>query len=305
MQRDEYTLQEINLAVGEGHKLNVVEWGNKASHTKIIFLHGGPGGSVKDKHKSAFNPELHHVIFFDQRGSGKSTPYGSLEDNTTEHLIGDISKIADHFNFDHFYLHGSSWGSALALAYALEHPKRVKGLIIGGVYTGSQAENDWIDKGFFKPFYPDVWDAYLERTPEEYRDNPSAYHFDKILNGNAEESKLSSYAYSHLEGDVIKLDDRLIPGNFEEYDPTSTQIEVHYTSQTCFMMDRHILDNAHKLTMPVWIVQGRYDMVCPPITAYELHSKIPNSKLYWTISGHAGEHENENIFRSILAELAS
>lgn len=303
MQRDNYTIQEKMLSVGDGHTLNAIEWGNKKSNVKIIFLHGGPGSQIKDKYKSAFNPELHHVVFFDQRGAGKSTPSGSLENNTTEHLVEDISKVADHFGFNHFYLHGSSWGSALALAYSLVHPKRVKGLVIGGVYTGSQSENDWIGKGRFKPFYPDVWDAYLDRTPEEYRDNPSAYHFDKILNGTPEEQKLSGYAYDCLESGVIKLDDRSIPEAFEDYDSSGIRLEVHYISQNCFMMDRHILDNAHQLTMPIWMVHGRYDMVCPPQTAYELHHRLSNSKLYWSISGHGTEHENENIFRAILAEL--
>ena len=292
------------LAAGDGHSLHVVDWGNAKSKTKVIFLHGGPGSSVKDKHKAAFNPERHHVIFFDQRGAGASAPTGSLKHNTTQDLIEDISKIAKKSGFTSFYLHGSSWGSTLALAYALEYPKKVRGLIIGGIFTGSRAESDWIDNGMFRSFYPDVWQAYLERTPEKYRDNPTAYHFDKALNGTATERKVSSYAYECLEAGVIKLDDRFTPDDFDEYDASKMQIEIHYLANKCFMLDRHILDNAHTLKMPIWIVQGRYDVVCPPSTAYELHHKAPNSKIYWTVAGHAHEHEGENVFRAIFEGIA-
>lgn len=304
MQKDSYTNKELMLDVGDGHKLFVIDWGNSEAKTKVIFLHGGPGGSVKDWHKAAFDPKIHHVIFFDQRGSGKSTPTGSLKNNTTQDLVEDISKIAKKFKFDTFYLHGSSWGSTLALAYSLAHPENVKGLVIGGVFTGSKAESDWIDNGEFKTFYPDVWQAYLERTPEKFRGNPTSYHFDKALNGKPKEQKASAYAYECLETGVIKLDDRFTPDNFDDYDQSKIRVEIYYLANNCFMLDRHILDSAHKLTMPVWIVQGRYDMVCPPMTAFELHQKLPNSKIYWTLAGHAHEHEGENVFRSIFEGIA-
>lgn len=303
MQNDPYINQTLSLEVGNGHTLYVVDWGNKEAATTFIFLHGGPGSRIQGKYRSAFDPLTQRVIFFDQRGCGLSTPYGSLEHNTTQDLISDISKIADHFQLDNFVLHGSSWGSTLALAYAVKHPRRVKALVIGGVFTGAKTEIDWLDQGRFKTFYPDVWREYLERTPEPHRENPSAYHFDKALHGNLEEQKASAYAYGCLEAGVIKLDDRFTPEDFAEYDPAGTRIEMHYMSHDCFMSDRYILDNTDKLTMPVHIVQGRYDMVCPPTAAYELHSKLANSQLYWTISGHAVEHEGQNLFKAIMASI--
>ena len=303
MNKDQYVLDEKMLAVGDGHTLYVQEWGNSDASTPIIFLHGGPGSHIKDKHKGAFDPTVQRVIFFDQRGCGKSIPYGSLENNTTDKLIEDITKIADTFGAKTFVLHGSSWGSTLALAYALAHPERVHALVIGGIFTGSKTEADWLDKGQFKPFFPDVWQAYLERTPAEHRSEPSKYHFDKVVNGSPEEQKLSGYVYDCLETGVYQLDDRFEAEIFEEYDPAGIRIEMYYLSNGCFMPEGHILNNANKLTMPVHIVQGRYDMICPPRTAYTLHAKLPNSKLYWTLSGHKPEHENENIFRSIFASL--
>lgn len=291
------------LDVGDGHTLYVQEWGNPKVSVPIIFLHGGPGSQVKDKYKGRFNPQTQRVIFFDQRGCGKSTPYGSLENNTTDELIEDITKIANACNAKTFVIHGCSWGSTLALAYALKYPDRVHALVIGGVFTGSKTELNWLDKGQFKTFYPDVWQAYLDKTPTAHHSDPSKYHFDKVINGTADEQKLSGYAYDCLEAGVIQLNDRHEAEDFETYDPAGIKMEMHYMSNGCFMPERHILNNAEKLTMPVYIVQGRYDMVCPPQTAYELHSKLPNSKLYWTLSGHKHEHEGENIFRSIFASL--
>lgn len=133
MNKDHYLISEKMLDVGDGHSLYIHEWGNANASTPIIFLHGGPGSHVRNSHKRVFDPTIHRVIFFDQRGSGKSTPYGSLENNTTDKLIEDISKIADSFGIKNFILRGNSWGSTLALAYALAHPERVHSLVLGGI----------------------------------------------------------------------------------------------------------------------------------------------------------------------------
>lgn len=303
MTPDEHTNQELTIEVGHGHRLYVQDWGLATAKVVIIFLHGGPGGASKDKYKTGFDPQKQRVIFFDQRGSGQSTPSGSLQHNTTAELVEDISTIADQLGLDQFWLHGNSWGSTLALAYALAHPKRAAGLAIGGIFTGSKSETAWIDKGQFQNFYPDVWQAYLQRTPKEHRHDPSAYHFDKILNGNAQEQKLSGYAYDMLESGVVALDDGPRKTDFDDYDPAGIRIEIHYLANGCFMPEEHILQKAHQLTMPVFIVQGRYDMVCPPIIAYRLHEAIKGSQLYWTQSGHRVEHEGQNLFKAILAQV--
>lgn len=305
MNKDEYTISEKMLDVGDGHTLYVQEWGNSDASAPVIFLHGGPGSQIKDKHKRPFDPKTQRVIFFDQRGCGKSTPYGSIENNNTDKLVEDVSKVADAFSAKTFILNGSSWGSTLALAYLLAHPKRVHALVIGGIFTGSKTESDWIDEGQFKVFFPEVWQAFLDKTPAKHHDYPAKYHFDKVINGTAKEQKLSGYAYSCLESGVLQLDDRQSPENYKDYDPASIRIEMHYLANDWFLPERYILDNAHKLKMPVHIVQGRYDMVCPPIAAYELHNSLPDSKIYWTLSGHKHEHEGENIFRSIFALIDS
>jgi len=303
MNRDEFTNQEAMINVGDGHELWAMDWGFKGAKTPIIYLHGGPGSCAKEWKKQLFNPRVHRVIFFDQRGCGKSTPYGSRENNTTQKLAEDITKIAEHFGIEKFILHGYSWGSCLGLYYAIEHPERLEALVIGGVFSGSRAEiYEMFDMG--KIFYPDLWDKVLADTPAGSRDDPIAYHLDKSLNGSAEEQKKSTYVMDYLESGLAKLDDRDTPDAYEEYGPASVQIEMSYMATNCFMPEDYLLENVSKISVPTYIVQGRYDLVCTPDFAYNISKLIPDCKLYFTISNHFGEHENTNMFRSIFDLLA-
>lgn len=291
------------LDVGDGHKLFVVDWGNKSAKTPIFYLHGGPGGCVKDESKLMFNPETQRVIFFDQRGCGKSTPYGSRKNNTTEDLASDITKIAKRLKISSFYLEGYSWGSTLALYYAITRPEMLASIVIGGVYSGI---ND--AKSIFqvnaKKFYPDLWDKVLADTPTKSRHDPISYHLEKALNGTKREQKKSTYVINYLEGGLCDSDDRKTPKDFDEYDPAGMQIEICYMVNSCFIPENFILNNVHKISVPVYIVQGRYDMVCPPDFAYEISKIIPNCRLYWAISNHKPEHEITQIFRAIFDLLA-
>lgn len=301
---DAYTIQENFLTVGDGHQIYTQEWGNAKAKTTMLFVHGGPGSQSQDKHKSNFNPEQHRVIFFDQRGCGKSLPYGSLERNTTNDLIADMVKILAHYKAKKVVLVGGSWGAALSLAFAVAHPDKTEALVLHGIFTGSQKEIEWLDQGLFQTFYPDAWEAYLARTPKAHRNNPTAYHAKQMLGDDPEARATSGYAYDMLEGGVMKLDDRFTPQDPTDYDPLPIRMEMYYMANGCFMPDRHILNNAHSLTMPVWLVQGRYDMVCPPQTAYELDKKLPNSHLIWTISGHRAERHSVDVTKTILLHFA-
>lgn len=303
MTPDEFTLAETFVEVGDGHTLYVHDWGNKTAKTPIIFLHGGPGSGSKDSYKTTFDPTVQRVIFFDQRGSGKSLPAGELAHNTTQDLVEDIERIAKHLKLDKFVLTGGSWGSCLALAYGLKYPKRVEAMVLRGIFTGSQSEINWLDEGRWSVFFPDLWDTYLDQTPQSHQNNPTKYHAERALKGDGEDAKKSAYTYGNVEGALLSLDDRFTPRAFDEYDPASIKIEIHYMQNHCFIPDRHILDNAHKLTMPIWLIQGRYDMVCPPVTAYELHHKLPNSHLIWTAAGHGNDRPNYDVTRTILQTL--
>lgn len=303
MTPDKHTNRELFVEVSDGHELYVHDWGNKDADQIIFYIHGGPGSGCSDKYKGGFDPLRQRVIFHDQRGSGRSLPYGSLEHNTIQDLIADISKIADKLDIKKFILTGGSWGSSLSLAYGIAHPERVIAMVLDGIWTCTQFEIDWLAKAQFQTFFPDAWQAYVDGTPEEHRHDPSAYHFKRALSDDQQASKESGYLYQNLEGAVMRLDDRQTPTAVDEFDPAGIRIEIHYLVNGCFMPDRFILDNSSKLTMPIYLVQGRYDMVCPPVTAYELHRCLPRSELIFTTSGHAGEHETWSIKRTILLEL--
>ncbi|MDB5170403.1 MAG: putative proline iminopeptidase [Candidatus Saccharibacteria bacterium] len=290
------------LNVGDGHDLYVQDWGNKDAKTPIVFLHGGPGAGVKDRHKQRFDPKKQRLIFFDQRGAGKSSPKGSIEHNTTQDLVEDIEKLAKHLKLDTFIITGGSWGVCLAFAYAFKYPERVTAMVLSGIYTATRAETEHIDNGGFRSYYPDVWENYVNRAPKEYADDPSSFHYAQALGNDAEAAKASIYAYSELEGSLLSLDDRYTPENFEEFDPNNMKIELHYLANNCFIPEGYIAQNAPKLTMPIWLVQGRYDMVCPPITAYNLNKQLKNSHLIWTVAGHGNDRANYDVMRTILLQ---
>lgn len=306
MTPDEFTNQEFRLNVGDGHELYVQDWGNIDAKTPIMYLHGGPGSGCRDNNKFMFDPSVQRVIFHDQRGSGKSTPPGKLEHNTTTDLVEDIEKIATALKLKTFIVTGGSWGSALSLAYALKYPKCVHALVVSGIFTGSSQEIKYLDNGLFRTHFPDAWDRYLAVTPKEFHDNPSSYHFPRILGKDKSTAIESGKAYEELEGSIAKIDERWTPPTYDEtYSHLPIRTEVHYMVNGCFMEDRHILNNAHKLTMPLWIIQGRYDFVCPPLTAYELSQKAPNAQIIWTQAGHGrNDRETATARNALLLQMS-
>lgn len=287
----------------DGHELAVHDWGNANSDNPIIFLHGGPGSGVSNKYKQSFNPEVHRVIFFDQRGAGLSQPYGSLESNDTWKLVSDISAIADHLQIDKFTVTGGSWGSCLALVYAINNPERVKAMVLTGIFTGTKQEADWIFNGRFKEFFPDVWQKFLDQTPPEHHQNPAQYHIDRIHGTNEQMTADSARIISDLELSIMSLDDRYTPFSPEGYDPTHARLETHYIANNCFLEDGYILNNASKLTMPIWLVQGRYDFVCPPSIAWNLHNALPNSKLSFTMDNHSFGRSTYDVYKTVFDNL--
>lgn len=304
MSPDNNIIKETFLDVGDGHQIYLQDWGNKNAKKPILFLHGGPGSGCNDGHKKYFDPESQRVIFFDQRGCGKSLPYGELSNNTTNHLVGDIIKVLDYCSVEKAIIVGGSWGSTLALKFAIKYQKRVEALILRGIFTARQSEIDFLEQGGFKSFFPEVWERFAGSVPEEFRDEPRKFHLPRILGDDPVAAKKSAYEYLLLEGSVIGLDDRTKFDNFEDFDPTSTIIECYYISNNCFMPEGYIMKQAKNLKCPVYIVQGRYDVVCPPFTAYELHKLLPNSKLYWTTAGHSGsDRSNWEVVRSIVSIL--
>ncbi|MCA9325177.1 alpha/beta fold hydrolase [Candidatus Saccharibacteria bacterium] len=301
MKPDQFTLKETMLPVGNGHRLYVQLWGDPNAEQTLIWLHGGPGSGSRDEQKDLFDPKRHRVIFYDQRGCGRSRPYGSLRANKTDDQVADLSKILDAFSVDSCTLVGGSWGSLLALVYAIRNPKRVKRMVLRGIFTGRQSEVDFVDGGGCREFFPEVWEQFVTSVPSAHRMDPAGYLLPRLFGKYAEQAKRAAFAFNMLEGSLTKLDYQPLDVDFDTFDLVNTIIEQWYVSQGCFLPDSYILDNAALLTMPIDIVQGRYDMVCPPITAYELHQRLPNSRLTWTLAGHSwADRANLDAVKNLL-----
>jgi proline iminopeptidase len=306
MQTDNLTIKETMLDVGDGHTIYAQLWGSPDAKDTVLFLHGGPGSGCNDKHKTLFDPTRQRVLFFDQRGAGKSLPKGSLKNNTTQDLVADIEKLAAHFSVDKFIVTGGSWGSTLALVLAIEKSAFVKSLVLRGVFTAREWEIKFMDRGEFKPFFPEVWSRYSGAVPSQFRTNPGSYHMPRILGEDQVAAKESAYEYEILESSIMTLDDRISLESFEAYDKSGITIEVSYLAQSCYLPEGYIFDNAANITVPVYMVQGRYDFVCPPATAYELNKLLPNSTLIMTQAGHSGhDRANWEAVKSILASVAN
>jgi proline iminopeptidase len=292
---DAHVQKSGHLAVGDGHKLYYEDWGNPAGFP-IIFLHGGPGGGIRDRHKMSFNPLKHRVIFFDQRGSGKSTPYATTDHNTTQDLISDIEKLRKHIGIEKAHITGRSWGSALALAYAIAHPDRVKHMLIGGVYFGTQFENDFIASGYCRYIYPEAWERYIALVPEEHRANGTAitqYYADKMHSADTDEAKKYADEWTLWEASTISIryDQKQVEASVLEDDNLAiARLEAHYFLNDCFMPDNYILDNIDTIKhIPCYVVQGRFDNCTPPSTAYKLAQAYgSNLTLQWVSGGHSG-----------------
>ncbi len=302
MKPDSNTIEEKIMSVGNGHKLYAQLWGNP-NGLPVVFLHGGPGSGCSDNHKSLFDPAYHKVLFFDQRGSGNSTPMGSLKHNTTEDLVADITKLTDEFGLERFVLTGGSWGSCLALVYAIQNPERVISLVIRGIFTGRQTEIEFLDQGRFQAFFPDVWENFAQSVPEKFRHDPGQYHQPRIFGDDPKAAKESAFEYSKMEGAVMSLDDRARTPAFEDFDPQAITVEMHYLVNNCFLEEGYVFTHAQELKMPVYLLQGRFDAVCPPYTAFELSKLLPNNRLIWTTAGHSGnDRANWEITKTLLRE---
>jgi proline iminopeptidase len=276
------TYKTHQLKVDDLHTIYVEESGI-AEGIPVLFVHGGPGAGCEPYHRRFFDPNVYRIILFDQRGAGRSTPHAELEGNTTQALVSDIEVIRESLSIDRWVLFGGSWGSTLSLVYTQTHPDRVLGLIVRGIFLCREKEISWFYQRGADRVFPDFWQDYLAPIPENERsDMVTAYY--KRLTGEDEIARMhAAKAWSNWEGRTatLKQNKNVIDHFCDAHTALSlARIECHYFMHNSFLEENQILNNAAKLQhIPGVIVQGRYDLICPMESAWDLHQAWPKSEL--------------------------
>ncbi|BAW05473.1 prolyl aminopeptidase [Nocardia seriolae] len=284
------------LDVGDGQSLYYEVSGNPDGKP-AVFLHGGPGGGTSPYHRQFFDPEAYRIVVFDQRGCGRSTPHiadgASLEHNTTWHLVADIERLRTHLGVDRWLVFGGSWGSTLALSYAQAHPDRVTELVLRGIFLLRRKEIDWYYNGSAGYVYPDEWEKFLAPVPEAERGQDLVEVYHRLLHSpDAALATDAAVAWSTWEGSTSSLlphPDRVAETADPRFALAFARIENHYFVNRGFLDEGQLLRDIDRIAhIPGVIVQGRYDVVCPATSAWDLHRAWPGSELHLVPdAGHA------------------
>lgn len=280
------------LAVDELHELHIEECGNPDG-LPVVFLHGGPGAGVSPYHRRFFDPKRYRIVLFDQRGAGKSTPHAELRDNTTWHLVADIETIRKYFGIERWAVFGGSWGSTLALAYAQMHPERTTSLVLRGIFLGRPQEIRWFNEldGGASWIFPERWTHYVAHIPEQERDDMIEAYWRRLDSDDQAVRLAAAHAWGYWEGgSTTLLHDPDEPGTFE--DPqvaiSVARAEAHYFRHNVFLEPGQLLRDIDRIrNIPATIVQGRYDIICPAKSAYDLASAWPEADLRIVLAGHS------------------
>lgn len=278
------------LDVGDGHKIYMEQCGNP-SGVPVIVLHGGPGGGCSPTMRRYFDPAVYRIILFDQRGCGRSRPHASIEANTTWHLVADIEKIRETLMIDRWIVFGGSWGATLSLIYAQTHPERAAYLALRGVFLMTQAELRWFYGGGAGQFWPDVWARFTDPIPEAERgDLIRAYHA-RLFSGDLIAETRFARLWASWENALASIsNDGVSAESPADYARAFARLENHYFTHAGFLdRDDQIMTDMHKIAhIPGTIVQGRYDMICPPASAWRLSERWPVAELKLIAqAGHA------------------
>lgn len=299
------------IAVGDGHWIYVEEFGRRGGRP-VVFLHGGPGSGAQHAHRALFDPERDHAFLLDQRGAGRSHPYLSRDANTTAHLVEDLETIRDHFGISQWAIAGGSWGSTLALAYAEVYPARVSGMVLRAIFLGTSEEVAWAFVEGPKAFRPDLFAQFRDWLPEDERGDVLAAYVRRLTDSDARVHAPAAHvwnAYERILSEVAPSAASL-PTTFdaEARVPPTPIIEAHYIANAFFLEPGQLLANAGRLKdIPGAIVQGRYDLLCPPRTAAALAAAWPGAQLQFVEgAGHAmTEPGVMEAMRSALAALGN
>jgi proline iminopeptidase len=292
------------LKVSELHTIYVEQAGNPKG-TPVVFLHGGPGGGLDADYRRFFDPQFYRIILFDQRGAGQSTPSAELTDNGTWELVSDIEQIRDHLAIKNWLVFGGSWGSTLALAYAIKHPDRVTGLLLRGIFLCRPSEIQWFYQEGASQLFPDIWEEFLKPIPQNERHDLVTAYYKRLCGTDPKQQLECAKAWSKWEAATSRLlpkANAVAAFDDEKLALAFARIECHYfVNNAFFRTNNFLLENAAKIShIPCRIIQGRYDVVCPAKSAWELHKALPNSEL--RIVADAGHSATEPGIRSELVQ---
>lgn len=301
------------LQTGSEHIIYYEECGNPNGYP-VVFLHGGPGSGCNPTQRRFFDPEFYRIILLDQRGCGRSTPAGGTDNNTISDLVDDIDAIRTQLKIDQWLVFGGSWGSTLALAYALAHTERVSGLILRGIFLSRQSEIDWFLRDI-KQVYPEVLAELSQYLPVTERDDLLKAYAARIFSDDVLVASPAAKQWNNFENSIMSLLPKVASHQAANNKSTSTatvatpsdveiaraRVQIHYIKHLCFIGERDVLSEVATLAhIPTTIIQGRYDMVCPAVTAYELSLAMPHA-LYKVIPD-AGHSAMETGVTSALVE---
>ncbi len=271
------------LRVSDLHEIYYEESGNPAGKP-VLFVHGGPGGGCDPKMRRFFDPAAYRIILFDQRGCGKSRPFAELTENTTWRLVEDMEALREHLGVERWQVFGGSWGSTLALAYAQTHPGQVAELVLRGIFLLRQKELRWFYQEGASYIYPDAWENYLAPIPEAERGDLIAAYYKRLTSPVAPVRMAAARAWSIWEAATSFLFQdqvHVARGGEDSFAEAIARIECHYfVNKGFFVSDNHLLAGIDRIRhIPAVIVQGRYDVVCPMVSAWELHKAWPQAEL--------------------------
>jgi proline iminopeptidase len=295
---------EGELRVSKLHTIHYEECGNPQGKP-LCFLHGGPGGGIDPVYRRYFDPRIWRIVLHDQRGCGQSKPFSELRENTTWNLVADIEKLRVHLGIERWVVFGGSWGSTLSLAYAETHPERCKALVLRGIFLLRRSELEWFYQEGASHLFPDVWEGYLAPIPPRERKDMMTAYYKRLTSKDRRVRMQAARAWSIWEGSTSKLfvDQELVKkfggGKFAD---AFARIEAHYFVNKGFLKrDDQLLRDVKRIRkIPGVIVQGRYDVVCPMRSAWDLHRAWPEAKLI--VVGDSGHSMTEAGIRSALIE---
>lgn len=290
------------ISADEIHTLYWEQSGNPEG-VPVVLLHGGPGAGASPMHRRFFDPDHYRIIIFDQRGAGRSAPLGSIENNTTQHLIDDIEKLRKHLNVEKWHLFGGSWGSTLAMLYAIQHPSRCISLIMRGIFLCEAYEVDWFLHGI-KTIFPEAWEQFTGILDDDEQADILNSYYARLTHENPDIQVEAAIRWSLYEGACASLlpnYETITTGEQKEHALALARLEAHYFKHELIPDSRSILTQIDKIRhIPSSIIQGRYDMVCPIRTANRLHQEWPEAD--YVVVPDAGHSALDPALRSRLIE---